>query len=210
MGNLTNHRGSPKIKNREPWKVELADVGVTQDQPRTRARLSVVPLVAWLAVAALLALFFYGLTTQRLQAGIAPKPNTVAPDFQLTTYSGQPMHLDSYRGKVVVVNFWASWCVPCRDEQPTLETLWQRYQNRGVVFLGIDIQDNQHDGLDFLRQFGASYPIGPDPTGAVSINYGVVGVPETYIVSRQGTIAKKIVGPVDASQVVAPLEELLR
>jgi len=188
----------------------LADVGVTRDQSRTRGRLSVVPLVAWLAVAALLALFFYGLTTQRLQAGITPKPDTVAPDFHLTTYSGQPIELKSYRGKVVVVNFWASWCVPCRDEQPALETLWQRYQDRGVVFLGIDIQDTPHDGLAFIHQFGASYPMAPDPTGAVSINYGVVGVPETYVVSRQGTIARKLVGPVDPSQLTVPLEELLQ
>lgn len=188
----------------------MADVGVTQDQPRTRARLSVVPLVAWLAVAALLGLFFYGLTTQRLQAGIVPKPNTIAPDFQLTTYDGQSVHLASYRGKVVVVNFWASWCVPCKDEQPVLESLWKRYQDRGVVFLGVDIQDTQHDGLAFIRQFGASYPMAPDPTGAVSISYGVVGMPETYIVSREGTIARKIVGPVDANQMIAPLEELLR
>ena len=188
----------------------MADVGVTQDEPRTRARLSVVPLVAWLAVAALLALFFYGLTTQRLQAGIVPKPNTVAPDFQLTTYDGKPVHLADYRGKVVVVNFWASWCVPCRDEQPELEALWKRYQDRGVVFLGIDIQDDEHDGLAFIRQFGVSYPNAPDPSGSVSINYGVVGVPETYVVNRQGTIAQKVVGPVSASQMIPMLEELLR
>lgn len=188
----------------------MGDVGVTQDEPRTRARVSVVPLVAWLAVAGLLALFFYGLTTQRLQAGIIPKPNTIAPDFQLTTYDGKPVHLESYRGKVVVVNFWASWCVPCRDEQPLLEALWKRYQNRGVVFLGIDIQDDEHDGLAFLRQFDVSYPNAPDPGGTVSINYGVVGVPETYLISRDGTIAHKIVGPVDVNQIVAPLEDLLR
>lgn len=187
----------------------MADSGVTHDVPRTRARLSVVPLVAWLAVAALLALFFYGLTTQRLQAGIVPKADTVAPDFQLTTYDGQPVHLESYRGKVVVVNFWASWCVPCRDEQPALETLAKRYQDRGVVLLGINIQDTPHDALAFIHQFGATYLMAPDPTGAVSINYGVVGMPETYLVSRQGTIAQKIVGPVSVDQIVASLEELL-
>jgi len=170
----------------------------------------VVPLVAWLAVAALLVLFLYGLTTQRLQAGITPEPNTVAPDFQLTTFDGRPLQLSSMRGKVVVVNFWASWCVPCRDEQPTIESLAKRYENRDVVFVGINIQDNQHDALAFMRQFGITYPVAPDPTGAVSINYGVVGVPETYLISRQGTIARKLVGPVDESQLVAPLEELLR
>lgn len=169
-----------------------------------------MPLVAWLAVTALLALFFYGLTTQRLTAGITPKPQTIAPDFRLTTFSGKPVHLASYRGQVVVVNFWSSSCVPCRDEQPDLEALSKRFQGRGVVFLGIDIQDNRHDGLAFVREFGVTYPVAPDPTGAVSINYGVVGFPETYLVDRQGTIARKIVGPIDSNQLAASLEELLR
>ena len=158
---------------------------------------------------ALLALFFYGLTTQRLETGIIPRPNTVAPNFELTTFTSQPMRLSDYRGKVVVLNFWASWCIPCRDEQPVLETLAKRYQNQGVVFLGINIQDNEHDGLAFIHHYGVTYPVAPDPTGAVYINYGVVGIPETYLVSRQGTIAQKLVGPVDANQLAASLEGLL-
>ncbi|HLG51564.1 MAG TPA: TlpA disulfide reductase family protein [Chloroflexota bacterium] len=189
---------------------ELADVGIARDPSRTPARLSALPLVAWLAVALLLALFLYGLTTQRLQAGLVPRPDMVAPDFQLTTFDGQTVHLASYRGKVVVVNFWASWCAPCRDEQPLLQTLWERYRDRGVVFLGIDVQDNDHDARAFIKEFQTTYPMAPDPGGRVSINYGVVGFPETYVISRSGTIARKFTGPVDAMQMIGTLEDLLR
>jgi cytochrome c biogenesis protein CcmG/thiol:disulfide interchange protein DsbE len=188
----------------------VADVGVTESQPKAHARLSVVPLVAWLAVIALLALFVYGLSTQRLTAGIMPKPNTVAPDFKLTTFDGKQVHLADYRGKVVVVNFWASWCEPCKDEQSDLETVAERFQGQDVTFLGIDIQDNQHDALAFVQQYGVTYPVAADPTGAVYIDYGVVGMPETYVVNRQGIIAQKIVGPIDPNGLTATLQELLR
>ena len=188
----------------------MADLGVTESQPGAHTRLSIVPLVAWLAVIALLALFVYGLSTQRLTAGIMPKPNTVAPNFKLTTFDGKPMNLADYRGKVVVVNFWASWCQPCKDEQSDLVTLAKRFQGQNVAFLGIDIQDNQHDALAYLQQYGVTYPVAADPTGAVYIDYGVVGMPETYVVNRQGMISQKIVGPIDPNGLTATIEEQLR
>jgi cytochrome c biogenesis protein CcmG/thiol:disulfide interchange protein DsbE len=190
-------------------------VGILKDisaevQPGTRRRRGWLPLIATVILAALLALLYYGLTTQRLETGIVPPPNATAPDFSLTTFDGQTVHLADLRGKPVVVNFWASWCVPCQDEQPTLQTLAKQYQPRGVVFIGVDIQDTRHDALGFLQQYGVTYPEVVDPTGAVYINYGVVGVPETYLISRSGTISQKIVGPVDASTLAASLGELLR
>lgn len=189
----------------------MLDTEITENRPPSAgARQILLPLAAILVVGALLALFFYGLTTQRLETGVVPRAGTVAPDFQLQTFDGKVVRLSDYRGKPVVVNFWSSWCVPCRDEQPGLVQVAKDYGSRGVVFLGIDIQDTQRDALAFLSQFGVSYPIVTDATGAVYINYGVVGVPETYLVSRQGTIAQKIVGPADPAQIEGSLEELLR
>jgi cytochrome c biogenesis protein CcmG/thiol:disulfide interchange protein DsbE len=185
------------------------DVAV-EKQTSQRSRRLVVPALAVVAVCLLLGLLYYGLTTQRLETGISPAPNAVAPDFTLNDFSGKPVHLADLQGKTVVLNFWASWCVPCRDEQPAMQAVWQQYQNRGVVFLGINVQDDSHDAQAYLQQFNVTYPNVSDPNGAVYINYGVVGVPEMYVVTARGTIGKKLVGPVDPSQLTSILEELLR
>jgi cytochrome c biogenesis protein CcmG, thiol:disulfide interchange protein DsbE len=188
----------------------LVDVGMSSERrPGTGARRLLVPVVATGVVLALLALFFYGLTTNRLPTGVDPRPNALAPDFQLSTFDGKSLRLADLRGQVVVLNFWASWCVPCREEQPSLVSTAQRYQNRGVTFVGINIQDNSHDATGFIRQYNIGYPVVSDPTGAVYINYGVVGMPETYVVTRDGRIAQKLIGPVDPAVLAMTLEKVL-
>jgi cytochrome c biogenesis protein CcmG, thiol:disulfide interchange protein DsbE len=211
---LTKTLPPPKINGGFPRKVRPglvdSDVTPTPGAIGARPRRGWIPIAAGIVVAGLLALMYYGLTTERIQTGVVPRPNTPAPDFQLPTFDGKTIRLGDLRGQVVVVNFWASWCVPCRDEQPALEAVWQQYKGRGVTFVGIDIQDTPHDALGFMQQYGMSYPVVSDATGAVYINYGVVGMPETYVVGREGTIQQKIVGPVDPMQLVTTLQELVK
>ena len=167
-------------------------------------------MIVSLVILGLLGLFLYGMSTTRLETGVMPQPNAIAPDFQLPTFDGKTVRLSDLRGQPVVINFWASWCVPCRDEQPTLVQLAGTYKSRGVTFLGINIQDTDRDAGIYAQQFGINYPLAYDRSGAVYINYGVVGMPETYLVDKQGRIAQKIVGPVDPNQIVASLEVLLK
>jgi cytochrome c biogenesis protein CcmG/thiol:disulfide interchange protein DsbE len=101
--------------------------------------------------------------------------NRPAPDFTLTTFDGAKISIADLRGKPVVINFWASWCPPCRVEAPLLEQAWGAFKERGVSFLGVDIQDKKEDALAYIREFGVTYPNGPDPTGEISIDYGVSG-----------------------------------
>jgi cytochrome c biogenesis protein CcmG/thiol:disulfide interchange protein DsbE len=153
----------------------------------------------WLLPAAalpVLALLAYGF---RVNHRDIPSPLVDRPAalFVLTSYAGGPMSLEAHRGRVVVVNFWASWCVPaCYDEAPVLERNWRAYRERGVMVLGVDIQDKPDAARKFIDQFSLSFPNALDPTGKVSIDYGVYGVPETFFIDARGRIRAKHVGAV--------------
>jgi cytochrome c biogenesis protein CcmG/thiol:disulfide interchange protein DsbE len=111
---------------------------------------------------------------------------------------------------VVVVNFWASWCIPaCYDEAPSLERAWRAYRDRGVVLIGVNIQDKEEPARRFLTQFGHTFPNAPDPSGRVSVDYGVYGVPETFFIDRKGQVRFKQVGAVTDEILKRHVETLL-
>jgi cytochrome c biogenesis protein CcmG/thiol:disulfide interchange protein DsbE len=153
----------------------------------------------WLLPAAalpVLALLAYGFRVNHRDIP-SPLVDRPAATFALTSYTGEPMSLEAHRGRVVVVNFWASWCVPaCYEEAPVLERNWRAYRERGVVVLGVDIQDKAEAGRKFIDQFSLTFPNALDPTGKVSIDYGVYGVPETFFIDARGRIRAKHVGAV--------------
>jgi cytochrome c biogenesis protein CcmG/thiol:disulfide interchange protein DsbE len=136
--------------------------------------------------------------------------NRPAPDFTLTTFKGTTISLEGLKGKPVVINFWASWCPPCRLEAPLLERAWRAYKNREVVFIGVDVQDREEDALNYIREFNITYPNGPDPTGEISIDYGVSGLPVTFFVSRQGEIVRRWVGAIERSVLISSIEEIMK
>lgn len=136
--------------------------------------------------------------------------NRPAPDFTLTTFKGTKISLGGLRGKPVVINFWASWCPPCRIEARLLESTWRAYKNRGVFFIGVDIQDRLEDALNYIREFDITYPNGPDPTGEISIDYGVSGLPVTFFVSRKGQIVRRWVGAIEKSVLISAIEEIMK
>jgi cytochrome c biogenesis protein CcmG/thiol:disulfide interchange protein DsbE len=156
-----------------------------------------------------LALLAYGFRTDP-RAIPSPLVGRPAAPFSLQGFDGAPISLAALRGKVVVVNFWASWCNPaCYDEAPVLERAWQTYRDRGVVVLGVDIQDTEEAGRKFIREFKLTFPNAPDPGGKVSVDYGVYGVPETFFVARDGTIRAKHVGALTDATFREKVEPLL-
>ena len=110
---------------------------------------------------------------------------------------------------MVLVNFWASWCPPCREEMPAFEKAWQAYKDRGVVIIGVDIQDSEPDAISFLQETGVTYPSGSDRTGAITIDYRVSGLPTTFFVTRSGNIFKKWIGPLDDERLASFIEDTL-
>lgn len=157
----------------------------------------------------LLALLGYGFTRDAKEIP-SPLIARAAPSFTLPRFDGGVIALESQRGKVVFLNFWASWCVPCRAETPALERAWLSYRDRSVVFVGVSIQDKDEDARAFLREFRITYANVQDISGKVAIDYGVWGIPETFIIDRDGRITYKHVGALGRATVTAKIDEALR
>ena len=131
-----------------------------------------------------------------------------APDFILTTYGGEEINTQNLRGKVVVLNFWASWCKPCEQEAADLETAWRYYQNSDdVIFLGVAYTDTPTESQKYLEKFEITYPNGDDLRTLISDAYRIRGVPETYIIDVDGVITHAQIGPyMSLAQIQADIE----
>lgn len=133
-----------------------------------------------------------------------------APDFTLALFDGGELSLSELRGKVVVVNIWASWCIPCRDEAPFLERAWRRFRDRDVVFIGIAYLDTDKEAQAFMQEFDITYPNGPDIGTQIAPQYRITGVPETFFVAKDGRLADLEIGPLTEARLVGAIETLLR
>lgn len=127
----------------------------------------------------------------------------------ISTASGDSLKLADLRGKPLILNFWASWCVSCRQEAFFFEQFWQRHKEQGIQVVGIAIQDTREQALDFAKQHGKTYPLVLDLDGRASIDYGVYGVPETFFIDRNGTIKHKEAGPVTVELLESYLPQIL-
>ena len=114
----------------------------------------------------------------------------------LPKLNGNKIKLSDLRGKPVILNFWASWCVSCREEAAQMEMFWEKYRDRGIIVLGVAIQDSPEAAREFAKQHGKTYPIALDVSGKTSIDYGVYGVPESFFIDEKGIILHKEAGPV--------------
>jgi len=132
-----------------------------------------------------------------------------APEFGFTTFDGETFELEDFRGQVVVLNFWASWCGPCAYEAPDLQYLWEEYEDDGVVFIGIAYADNGPNSLAFLERYGITYYNAPDVRTYISELYRIEGVPETFVIDQNGDIVEFFLAPVDELQLTAVIDPLL-
>jgi cytochrome c biogenesis protein CcmG/thiol:disulfide interchange protein DsbE len=158
-------------------------------------------------VALLIALLGWQLTSEESTGGVASAlasgATPPAPEFDLERLDAEGrLRLSSYEGKsVVVLNFWASWCLPCKDEASILQAGWERWRDHGVVFIGVDAQDFKTDARRFIERYATTYPHVYDGRGSTLGRFGVTGFPETYFVDRRGRlVGERVQGPVTAEQ----------
>ena len=175
------------------------------EKPHSKWGFRFTAILAFGILIALLSLMGWGLA--RAQRGQVQQG--FAPDFSLTTFDGQNISLKDLRGKVIVLNFWASWCQPCRAEANYLEQTWRKYKDRGVVFIGVDYVDTEPNALAYIHEFGITYFNGPDLGTRISQSYGIKGVPETFYIAKNGELRGLKIGPLESPELEQKIDELL-
>jgi len=175
-----------------------------ESEPKERSR----AVLLWqIAIVGILLIFLIFLAWRLIQTNQSEqRASGAAPSFTFTTFEGDTISLEDLEGKGVVLNYWASWCDPCRDEAELLESYWQKEQNNGIVFLGLDYLDQEPAALEYLAEYGISYPNGPDLQSQAARRYGIKGVPETFFIDPDGQIEEIIIGPITSE---AQMESLL-
>ena len=184
--------------------------------------LSAIPLAGFLALLGWASLKSggnpggLGINNDFGQVDITSKP---ASEFTLNINSGTlstgnldsdtELLLSDLRGKVVLVDFWSSWCYPCRQEAAVLSRVYLEYAGKPVEFVGVNIWDRDQDALDFLEEFETAYPNGVDQAGSIAIDYGVRGIPEKFFIDQKGVVRQKFVGPMHAEALRAAIDSLL-
>ena len=185
-------------------------------------RRTIVAIVVGVGVAAVIVLLVVGLLNRgvgdRIDDALADGERPEAPSVSLPLLVDHPdlgpegteVTLEQFQGQPVIVNFWASWCVPCRTEAPVLEGIWDDYKDGGVVVLGVDTQDLTDNAREFIDEVGMTYPSVRDGTDGTERDFEVTGVPETFVVDRDGLIALHFRGPVEnPAQITTALEQVL-
>jgi peroxiredoxin len=131
-------------------------------------------------------------TTRQIQVG-SPAPNFAFPDL-----NGQQISLSDHRGKVVVVNIWATWCPPCKQEMPSMQKLYERFKGENFEILAVSIDSTGREAVaPFMRTMNLTFPALLDPKGSIGSLYGLIGVPESFIIDKEGIVVEKIIGPID-------------
>jgi len=164
----------------------------------------IVLAIGVLFLVGLFAVFVWSLQTRestQLRGG-------VAPSFELVTFEGEKIVLEELRGQVVVVNFWASWCVECYKEAALLEQAYQDFKDQGVIFIGVDYLDTEKEALAYMERYGITYPSGQDVGTKISRRYNLTGVPETFFIGRDGQVAHVQIGAIEGPQLYQLLQRM--
>jgi cytochrome c biogenesis protein CcmG, thiol:disulfide interchange protein DsbE len=182
---------------------------------KTKSKTGTIFFVAILGMFALLLLLGWTM----IQRAAPPLAQGNAPAFELTSFEGQVLKSSELRGKPIVLNFWASWCVQCRDEAAELQAAWAKYRDQGLMVIGVDYVDTESEAKKYMGEFKITYPNGMDVGTKISSTYRITGVPETYFITRDGKLLSgndltgralgNWIGPVPASAMQERIQRLM-
>lgn len=184
---------------------ELSSESIAKTNEHRKRRLPLVQFLIYGLVLGILALMAWRLFV----VNSGQRDSGMAPDFSITGFGGEQITLSELRGQVVIINFWASWCPPCREEAAYLEATWRRYKDQDVFFIGVDYVDTEEKALAYIEEFDITYFNGPDRGTRISQEYRMDGVPETYYIARNGELRGIKIGPLAASELDQKIDELL-
>lgn len=180
---------------------------VAEEQPK-RVRWGLIAVVA-------IAVIFVGILAFGMQNAKTDRPDDIAPNFEMQFFNGYEWEntptasLEDFKGRPVVLNFWASWCVECRVEADLLEQTWRDYKDAGVVFLGVAYVDVEPKSIAYLEEFGITYPNAPDLRSSISSKYDITGVPETFFIDPEGKVVHIQLGPVNERMLTGLIDQML-
>ena len=172
-------------------------------------------LVSTVLITALILAFFalmaFGLANRSPATGRSGETRVgkPAPSFSMPLLGGGEFKTEDHQGTPMIINFWASWCPPCRQESPGFERVWQRYREQGIQIVGVDIQDTAEDALGYVREFGLSFPNGRDTDGKITVEYGVIGLPVTFFIGADGMVEGRWVGALPEERLEGWAEALM-
>ena len=188
------------------------DEPLTTAPPAPKKKVGIGSILMWAGILGLLALLGWGLvnsTAPRPEAG-QPAPDYVMEFFDGYEWKNEPaVKLSDMQGNVVVMNFWASWCVECRVEADAIEQTWRKYADDGVIFVGIAYADVEPKSIEYMNEFDITYPNAPDLGTDIADAYEITGVPETFIIDQSGEIVHVQIGPIDETTLDMIIADLL-
>lgn len=172
--------------------------------------------VSWgILIVIAVAVLFIVVLAVGMQRAAVDRPDDVAPDFEMQFFNGYDWEgkpsatLADFRGRPVVLNFWASWCVECKVEADLLEQTWRDYHDEGVIFLGVAYIDVEPKSLEYLAEFNITYPNAPDLRSSISDKYDITGVPETFFIDKGGNVVHIQLGPVNKTLLIGLIDQML-
>jgi len=189
------------------------DAGETQTEV-VQQRFSTGAIIMMVIVIAVIGVIGYAMIDRERQkdtpkSGPAPKFEITMYDFDMIAMPGETISLDSLRGQAVVINFWASYCIPCQREADMLEQTWNDYRDQGVVFLGVNTEDPEKDARDYLIEYGITFPNAPDAGAKMENDYRITGIPETFVINTSGEIVQHFLSEPDVREFRAAIDRAL-